>query len=56
MECQVSAQESSRVVLLRVESRFAARSVPATQASSTRVCWTWTYRIVVAIQECPKTS
>ncbi|GAA2355642.1 tyrosine-type recombinase/integrase [Streptomyces violaceusniger] len=25
------------------------------QASSTRVCWTWTYRIVVAIQECPKT-
>ncbi|GGJ70646.1 hypothetical protein GCM10010121_096590 [Streptomyces brasiliensis] len=37
-------------------SRFAARSVPAAQASSTRVCWTWTYRIVVAIQECLKTS
>ncbi|MGA6160412.1 Tn3 family transposase [Stenotrophomonas sp. NPDC087984] len=27
-------------------SRCAARCCPATQASSTRVCWTWTYRPV----------
>src|SRR5216684_2989746 len=36
--------------------RSAARCWPATQASSTWVACTWTYRTVVPVQECPSSS